>query len=82
MGDKIVYRPEPEHRCSPHMDTQHLMSPGTSVPVSYKVVPPVGTVWECECGRLWRVYPLNIKNMMTKRKWERAGWLTRFRWRT
>lgn len=46
MSGRIVYRPQPPHRCSPPMIRDRSVS---------EPAEPVGTVWECDCGERWEV---------------------------
>lgn len=74
------------HQCAPPI---HGIGPTTRDGRHAMTVPdaPIGTVWRCDCGRLWVVaeippprpgagqYPAD------PRYWTRAGWITRWRYR-
>lgn len=62
MSGRIIFRPESEHRCAPGWKRRPPLKEGntiglpagtvTSVPPSASEF-PVGTRWQCDCGRVW-----------------------------
>lgn len=56
MSGQVISRPEREHACSPGW-TQG--GPVEGMPGYVRAIPPAaydyprGTVWECECGKVW-----------------------------
>lgn len=81
MGD-ILYCPEPKHFCEPPMEKAWLKSPLPNNSIEpFDAVPPMGTVWRCDCGRLWEVVKQPYRNVFPDRKWAKAGLFTSLRWR-
>lgn len=68
---------QPAHQCTPPV----LRDP------SGAAAGDVGAVWRCPCGTLWTVYRLVQGNTGQRiadpfdRRWRRAGWLLRWRYR-
>lgn len=65
MTGRVVWRPpaKPEpHDCEPPMakDASHFT----------QATEPVGTLWRCDCGRLWRALVFS---------WRRASWREQLR---
>jgi hypothetical protein len=62
VSGRIIFRPESEHRCAPGWKNRPPLKEGntigfpagtvTSVPPSASEF-PVGTRWQCDCGRVW-----------------------------
>lgn len=69
-GKWVDLKPVP-HRCRPPVDETHC-GPGL-----LHATAPLGSVWECECGRLWRVR----NDIQFGPAWFRAGWFTRRKYR-
>lgn len=59
-----------KHRCQPPVDTS-CCGPGL-----LHATEPRGTLWECHCGKLWRVG----RDIQFGDAWLRAGWLARRRY--
>lgn len=59
-----------KHRCQPPIDTS-CCGPGL-----LHATEPRGTLWECHCGKLWRVG----RDIQFGDAWFRAGWLARRRY--
>lgn len=59
-----------KHRCQPPVDTS-CCGPGL-----LHATEPRGTLWECHCGKLWRVG----RDIQFGDAWFRAGWLARRRY--
>ncbi len=63
MSGQVISRPEPEHACSPGwtystpVQSERALWLGTPParvaypPSAYDY--PKGTIWECECGKVW-----------------------------
>lgn len=62
-GQWIDLKPTP-HRCQP---------PVNGASGLLYAAAPLGSVWECECGKLWRVR----NDVDLGPAWFKAGWLTR-----
>lgn len=69
-GRWVDLKPTP-HRCRPPVDETHC-GPGL-----LHAIAPLGSVWECECGKLWRVR----NDIQFGPAWFKAGWLTRRKYR-
>lgn len=84
MGELLVRGIEP-HKCRPLMDRKTLVS--NNIKFDYDEIPPMGTIWRCECGRLWEVKkyypPARGVISVGDREWREAGLWTSFRvwWR-
>ena len=57
MSGQVISRPEREHACSPGW-TYALAESGPFAGQRYGIPPsahdcPKGTLWECECGKVW-----------------------------
>lgn len=59
-----------KHRCQPPVDE------GCCGPGLLHAAKPRGTLWECDCGKLWRVG----RDIQFGDAWFRAGWLARRRY--
>lgn len=81
MGE-VLYRGNIPHHCTPFMDEKWIKSPmpnRSTEPI--EIVPPLGTIWRCDCGRLWEVVKQPYVNVFPDRKWARAGLWTSLKWR-
>ena len=84
MGD-YLFRPDdsPPHKCDLPMDERKLRTPprrdGTpsNTFTTIKDTPALGSVWRCECGKIWEVQ-MHSPSLYRE---ERRTWLSA-RWRT
>lgn len=77
MG-KTLSRGTVPHRCSPPNDKVPLSFDGTTIITNE--IPPLGTIWRCDCGRLWGVVRQPYVNVFPNRQWARAGLWARLKW--
>lgn len=62
MSGRIVFYPDPEHRCTPGWKERPPLEEGNRLGLRAGTVTmsppsdsefPVGTRWQCDCGRIW-----------------------------
>lgn len=83
MGQVIEMGRHP-HVCKPFMEAAWIKSPDLFNGMEpYEKVPPLGTIWRCDCGRLWEVRPFSQRGVIGNRKWRPASMGTSLRvwWR-
>jgi hypothetical protein len=74
---RILERGKHPHRCKPKSDP--LVYHGATY--EDYITPPIGTVWRCDCGRLWEVRKYHENNVPGVRRWHAARLITQWRYR-
>ena len=86
MSGKVITTPEYGHTCSPGVTHKPTTDPmlieagfTTYADIPSQYSHPAGTVWECECGKVWVSKPPRWINAPGDVSWRREHWWERRR---